>query len=112
MRVQLAIAPAVLIVLSACAAQNESPYGRRACGLLACISSPYLKAKLSPSMIGSPVSVALRAAGAPTSSYRNGDEDHLVWRREQRDGAALYTCEERVVASKGVVTSYRFDGNC
>ena len=112
MRILFAAATATLIGLTACAAQNNSPYGRRACGLLACISSPYLKAKLTPSMIGSPVSVALREAGAPTSSYRDGDDDHLVWRREQRDGSALYSCEERIVARRGIITSYRFDGHC
>lgn len=77
-----------------------------------CVSSGHLKAKLSPTVIGEPVAVALQRAGAPNSSYRDGDQDYLTWRRTQRDGSALYSCEERVTARKGVIVSYRFDGNC
>lgn len=103
-----------LIAVTACTApQGDEAYGRRACGALACITSPYLKAKLSPAVIGQPVSAALARAGAPSNSYRAADgTEHLAWRREQRYGDGMLACEERIVVGGGRIADYRFDGHC
>lgn len=105
---------ALLLVGGGCTNnRGDEAYGRRACGLLACVSSPYLRAKLSPSIIGQPVGAALTSAGAPTNTYRSGDAEHLTWRRTQNDASlGMLACEETVRAEKGRIVSYRFDGHC
>ena len=101
-------------LLSACVNPNQtSQYGERRCGLLGCISSPYLKAKFDGSIIGQPVSTAIMKAGAPTSTYSNSGTDYLTWRREQRDSSfGLLACEEALVVRDSTVRDYRFQGHC
>lgn len=106
------IIAAAAIALSACSNQS-SPYGTKSCGLIGCVSSAHLKAKLSPAMIGKPVSAAISAAGAPTSSYSTGGIDYLTWRREQQDPSlGLLACTESITVKDGKVTDYHFEGHC
>lgn len=85
----------------------------RSCGLLACISSPYLAAKIGPDIIGAPVSLALTRAGAPSASYRGADgTETLSWRRQQQDGGMQLACEETVTVRGGTVATYSANGHC
>lgn len=88
------------------------PPSQQNCGLLGCVSSPYLKAKLSPDLIGHPVSEAIGLAGAPDNSVPIGNVTYLTWRRVQRDGSALYACQETVSVRDNRIGGYRFEGNC
>lgn len=106
------ILAALLLVLGACNTNQTTSHGTKSCGLLGCVSSPYLAAKLSPAMIGQPVSVAMNAAGAPTQSASDGSTSWYTWRREQQDGGSLYACTETITAVDGKITDYRYDGHC
>ncbi len=108
----IALCGAALPLLQGCSAGSRTPYGERSCGLLACITSPYLKAKLGPSMIGQPVSAALSAAGAPDSSYSTDGAETLTWRREQAYQGGMLQCSETITARGGVISGYRFNGHC
>lgn len=104
-----------LALLVGCTAgQQSSAYGSRSCGLLGCVSSSYLKARLSPAIVGQPVATAIQAAGgAPSSSYTDaGGTEYLTWQRVQQDGGSQYACTESVSARGGIVVGYRFDGHC
>ncbi len=108
----------VLLTASAMAAcgpvprQSAGGYDTRSCGLLACVSSGYLAAKLGPDLLGQPVGAALDRAGAPSATFNVAGVDYLSWRRQQQDGGAVYSCEERIQTRGGRVTDYSRSGNC
>ena len=94
------------------AAELALPPSHRNCGLLGCVSSPYLQAKLGYGIVGRPVGDAIGLAGAPTASVTTGSVTYLTWRRVQQDRSALYVCEETVSVRNNRIGGYRFDGNC
>jgi hypothetical protein len=96
----------------AAAAELRLPPSQPNCGLLGCVSSPFLRAKLGDRVVGRPVSEAVGIAGAPTASVAVGNITYLTWRRMQRDGSALYVCEETVSVRDSQIGGYRFEGNC
>lgn len=116
MRSSLALA--ALLALAHCAAppRHQQPPGvsiERSCGLIGCISSPYLAARIGPGIIGAPVTAAVASAGAPSASYRAPDgSETLTWRREQRDGGMQLACEETITARDGRVATYSARGHC
>jgi len=108
---------AALLALAACGAPPRPAQPgvsiNRSCGLIGCLSSPYLAARLSPGIIGGPVSLPVSMAGAPTASYRGADgSETLTWRREQRDSGMQLACEETVTARGGIVATYSANGHC
>ncbi len=108
---------AAVLAVAHCApppmAQQPGVSINRSCGLIGCLSSPYLAAKLSPGIIGGPVSLPVSMAGAPTSSYRAADgTETLSWRRQQQDGGMQLACEETVTAKGGIVATYSANGHC
>ncbi len=85
----------------------------RSCGLIGCMTSPYLAAKIGPGVIGGPVSLPVSIAGAPSASYRAADgTETLSWRRQQQDGGMQLACEETVTARGGIVATYSANGHC
>lgn len=86
---------------------------RAGCGLIGCVSSGYLAARLGPSIVGQPVTRAIGMAGAPDGSYSSGGFDYLTWRRSQQDGSlGQLSCTESIKAQGGTVVDYRSEGNC
>jgi hypothetical protein len=57
----------------AAAAELHLPPSQPSCGLLGCVSSPFLRAKLGDRVVGRPVSEAVGIAGAPTASVAVGN---------------------------------------
>lgn len=104
---------ACLLALTACANASDQ-YGSRSCGLIGCVSSPYLKAKFSPDIIGAPVASAIAAAGAPDSTYTDPSSgiSYLTWRRTQQDGGGVLSCQEVLTVKDSIVRNYRYDGHC
>jgi hypothetical protein len=86
----------------------------RSCGLLGCISSPYLHAKGSASLIGMPLASAVAQMGsAPTSSVDLGNGTTLMsWTRTQTDDMGLASCTENLTVKNGMVIDYSGKGNC
>lgn len=114
MRTTLLSAVALTVTLTGCGDPNrKTTHGVNACGLLACISSPYLKAKFSPLMIGRHISEAIALAGSPTSSYKDGaGEEYLTWRRTQEYGGGILACQELLQVRGTMIVDYRYDGHC
>ncbi len=109
----LVIAATAILALAGCSTDQTTAHGTKRCGLVGCVSSPFLAAKLSPTIIGQPPSAAISRAGAPTDSYSSGGVDYLTWRREQNDPSlGLLACTETVTVTNGTITDYRFDGHC
>ena len=113
-------ATAILAVMIGCVGLQgcgpvgeQSPYGTRSCGLIACISSPYLRAKLDPSVIGQPVSVSISKAGIPDKSFQIQDTLYLSWERIQDSpDTGLLSCTETITVKNAIIQTYRFDGHC
>ena len=63
------------------AAAAQLPPSQPSCGLLGCVSSPFLRAKLGDRVVGRPVSEAVGIAGAPTASVAVGNITYSCGRR-------------------------------
>jgi hypothetical protein len=101
------------------AQETYLPPSEQNCGLIGCISSPYTQAKLYPQRngsgidpIGQPTSFAIGKAGVPDATTTVGAVSYLTWRRTQRDGGSMYSCEETIAVKNGKIGGYRFIGNC
>lgn len=101
------IAGVCTLFLSAC----EAP--RSGCGLIGCVTSGYLKARLGPEYVGRPVAEAISRAGAPAGHTVAGGDDFYTWERTQSDrGLGQLSCRETITARDGWIVNYSRAGNC
>lgn len=102
----------VMLALAACTSEARQ---HRGCGLLGCLSSPYLQARGSERLIGQPVEQAIAAlGGAPDSALDIGDTKRvLTWSRVQTDASVgTLSCTETLIEQDGRVTGYSAEGHC
>ena len=109
--------PLLLVALGSCTANsNTATHDKieRQCGLIGCVSSPYLHAKGSTKLIGTPVASAVSQMGsAPTSSVDLGNGTTLMsWTRNQHGDAGMLSCTENVTVKSGTVIDYSGKGHC
>lgn len=96
------------IGLSACQAPRDG------CGLIGCVSSPYLRAR-GQNLIGASISTAIATmGGAPTSTYDiNPTTKVATWTRQQSDPSfGFLSCSETLTFNDGAVVNYARNGNC
>lgn len=106
----------LLLLLGGCGA-TSSPDAKieRQCGVIACITSPYLQAKGGSNVIGLPIAAAISKMGsAPTSSVDLGNGSTLMsWNRTQTSNDfGTLSCTENITVMNGVVTDYSGKGHC
>lgn len=100
----------IVLSLSACAPPHEG------CGLIGCITSPYLQARGSAhALIGYPVATAVSVmGGAPTSQVDLGDGTRaMTWTRSQNDrDFGQLSCSETVIIRGTTINQYSRRGHC
>lgn len=104
-----------ILLLTGCAATQPDDNIKRHCGLIACITSPYLQAKGGSALVGMPVAAAIsRMGSAPTSSVDIGNGSTLMsWIRTQSgNDFGTLSCTENITVKNGVVTDYSGQGHC
>jgi hypothetical protein len=91
----------------------KEQFGERNCGVLGCISSPYLQARMDGSVIGKPIATVIQKMGLPDKTYQDGSVQYLSWVRMTEDAElGEMRCTETVTVQGGTVASYHFNGNC
>lgn len=105
------VTSSLLTALLICGCAPQSTPGQR-CGLLGCISSPYTKAKLHPSVVGTPIQAVIRSMGPPDKSYKDSvGTETISWTRTQHDsGVGTISCTEIITVINGVVSSHSRNG--
>lgn len=102
----------ILLDATACTSTDSA---NTKCGVIGCVSSPYLKAKGGTGLIGQPVAAAMATmGGAPTSSYQASDGiQTLTWSRVQQDETTgQLACSETLTVKGGLIVGYVADGHC
>ena len=96
------------LVLAGCGAPREG------CGLLGCVSSPYLQARGTNAIGQSVQSAVAQMGGAPDSAIQiNASTSVMTWRRQQYDASlGQLACTETLTAVNGMVLQYSHRGNC
>jgi hypothetical protein len=74
------------------------------CGIIGCASSPYLRARGGPALVGQPVMQAVAVmGGAPTGQFQvDAQTQVLTWQRQQHDadfGAMVHYVERLEVVA-------------
>ena len=103
------------MVLAATAALSACAPSQNGCGLLACITSPYLRAKAGPGIVGMPLPAAIATmGGAPTSTVESGPgRTFMTWTRTQNDrDTGLLSCNESLEVQAGRVIGWMAQGHC
>lgn len=113
MRAFLVLIAATVLVGCGTMGSRDSKWGSRRCGLIGCITSPDLKARLSPQIVGRPLSEVIQRMGPPDKTYQDGTNQYLSWVRTNNTADfGTLSCTETVTARASTVVNYRFDGNC
>lgn len=108
----------LIVIISICSCNSSSKLDQkidRRCGVIACITSPYLAAKGGSQLIGVPVAAAVATMGsAPTSSVDLGNGSMLMsWIKTQDDrDLGLLSCTENLTVKNGLVIDYSGKGHC
>lgn len=99
----------LLAALTACAPPQEG------CGLIGCVSSPYLRARGNAGLVGASLASVIAFFGeAPSSSVDIGNGQRVMtWTRSQSDrDMGFLSCSETITVGADRVTGYSRRGNC
>jgi hypothetical protein len=106
---KLLAAIALTAGITACAPPQEG------CGLIGCITTPYLRARGTLGLQGAPVSEAIMVmGGAPTSNVDIGNGQRVMtWQRDQNDREfGFLSCSETITTEGQRITQYMRRGHC
>ena len=101
------------IALGAAGCQQRDTAGSQ-CGLLGCISSPYLAAR-GKNLVGADVATAVSTMGGTPSGVLQADATTTImtWARQQNTpDFGLLACSETLYFQSGRVVKYEKRGHC